>query len=641
MSSPARPAPRRLAAAAACAALALACALWPAPASALQPYLDTVVAPPPPAEALERLAAYCAARLANSSSARPTPPADSPVGDPARFVLLAVSDGEGPALVSTGGGRGLAAAADVALAALRLPADFTPTWLRVDVAYDFEPLSARTLDQPLDLELGRHGLAVAAAEVPDPSRPRPAGARAPASADGITAWIPEELVARDLLDAEGAPRRPRLERYIASSRPGHHLPTAPLELWRFRTVYGFAGPEGPATRAIGPPPTPDGTTLRAAAQAAGRYLVDALRPDGSYDYVYPDSETNTEPNAADDSGRTADPPRSYNILRHAGTTYALLELFEATGDATFRIAAERALAYLVAQVEPCKLAVADHRCVVERGNVKLGGQGLAVMALAKHAERTGDRSHLDVMRALTDWIRAVQTDRGRFAIHLQTWPGGRVRAFASHYYSGQAILALEHLYRLTGDEALLDAAEAAARYEIAETDTGALTGDTVNHWELIALDALDRQRPRDPWAERARGLAALIAADQHVAGEPMHEIGAFGDPPRPSPTRLEGLAAAHRLLDRTSRDPAGDARRDLSRALALGVARQLELQYRPADALFLDRPRQALGGFRLLPSQRQVRIDHVQHNLSAILALLRLKEPRFPSSEGRPTRSRP
>src|SRR3989344_1912810 len=68
-----------------------------------------------------------------------------------------------------------------------------------------------------------------------------------------------------------------------------------------------------------------------AARAGGDYLLRHLDARGQFDYRY---EPLTDKVAAD-----------YNILRHAGTTYSLLELYEETGRKKYLMGGERALGY--------------------------------------------------------------------------------------------------------------------------------------------------------------------------------------------------------------------------------------------------------------------------------------------------------
>ena len=86
----------------------------------------------------------------------------------------------------------------------------------------------------------------------------------------------------------------------------------------------------------------------------------------------------------------------------------------------------------------------------------------------------------------------------------------------------------------------------------------------------------------------------------------------------------EGLLAAYRLFVAANRPE--DA--ELALQSALRSARfQLRTQIGPEAAMFLPNPQRALGGFAYNLNTLDVRIDYVQHNVSALLALLNAWPP--------------
>ena len=127
------------------------------------------------------------------------------------------------------------------------------------------------------------------------------------------------------------------------------------------------------------PRTPTEANYLRAATAGGDYLVAQMDADGSYVYEY-------DPIKRKKSS-------SYNILRHAGTTYSLIELHEATRDAKYLAAAENGLGYLRRQIIDCPTVPAA-ACVIENDQIKLGGNGLALLALSKYMAVTGSRGDL-------------------------------------------------------------------------------------------------------------------------------------------------------------------------------------------------------------------------------------------------------
>jgi hypothetical protein len=86
---------------------------------------------------------------------------------------------------------------------------------------------------------------------------------------------------------------------------------------------------------------PTRARLLAAARSGGDYLVRMQRPDGRFYYAYDPSTDRL------DTG-------GYNILRHAGTGFALLELYETTREARYLDAGRRAVTFLKGRFRPAR-----------------------------------------------------------------------------------------------------------------------------------------------------------------------------------------------------------------------------------------------------------------------------------------------
>jgi hypothetical protein len=322
-------------------------------------------------------------------------------------------------------------------------------------------------------------------------------------------------------------------------------------------------------------------------------------------------------------------PDDYNILRHAGTIYAMLEVHELTGDQDLLEAAERAIGYLVNTAQPCtiegpEVEDQEHLCIVEAGEVKLGGNALAIIALAKYSELTGNQAHYPLMVALGNWMRAVQGADGEFKVHLLEYASGEASSFRSDYYPGEALLALNQLYALDGDPAWLDAAEAGAEWLITVRDGGLETSELEHdHWLLYALNELYRQRPQEIFREHAYKISEAIIAAQNREPQYPDWLGSYNQPPRSTPTatRSEGLFSAY-LLARDFGDEEWAAA--ILEALQLNVAFQLGTQFRPESVMYLKDPGRSLGGFHRSLDNYELRIDYTQHNISALLGLYKV-----------------
>ncbi len=577
----------------------------PAVAGETPPWFDALAdVEPLTAEAEEALVGYAAGAFIDPSVPPELPP--SLVSDRLpRMVFASLSDGNGPAKVVRGAGHGVAEALRRLLEA-RDP-DASVRWVKIDVVRDVVRETGLSPERSLNLPHDLYGLAF--------------------EPEVGTAFLPGELVAKTLVDAG---QRLRLKAIAAqldvvsqAEALGRAAGMRSLVAYRFSTSSYFSD----ATSVIPlyrdhPVEEVTPELLLEAARQGGEYLKRAVRRDGRFVYSY--------------QPRTDDVSKRYNILRHAGTTYSMLELYEVTGDEELLKAAERALEYLVGQIETCPLSAEtggdpEAVCVYEKGFVKLGGNALTIIALAKYAEVTGSTRQMRLIERLALWMLATQSDDGEFIAH-KVRHDGELDDHISQYYPGEALLALLRASRLrdarrqstVADDRWLDAAAEGARWLIEVRDRR-VPDDRLNHdhWLLYALNELYRRRPEPLFLEHARRTTGAILGLQNRRPIYPDWLGSYYVPPRSTPTatRSEGLAAAY-FLERDFGTPERAA--ELLDGLKLGVRFQLGTQLGPESVLYLPAPQRALGGFRRSLDNYEIRIDYVQHNISALLLLRRI-----------------
>ncbi|NLF08235.1 MAG: hypothetical protein GX594_09680, partial [Pirellulaceae bacterium] len=305
-----------------------------------------------------------------------------------------------------------------------------------------------------------------------------------------------------------------------------------------------------------------------AAKLGGLYLVNHLDDSGRYVYEY-DPEFDVI-------------SKHYNILRHAGTTYSLLELYEVTRDDKYLIAAEKALDYLLEQTIPCP-CFATAECVVEDDIIKLGGNGLAVLAMAKHAGATGSHKYLSHAQKLAEYITSAQEEDGEFKIHTMGLLEGTVPNYPCQYFPGEAIFALARLHQIDGNEKWINAAHKGAKWLIEVRDAGVSIDDLEHdHWLLYALNELHGDNADELYVKHSKKITDAILALQHkyYFGKIREWNGGYYAPPRSTPTatRSEGLAAAVQTFKR-----AGETKYAIKTQAAVrrGLDFQLKTQITP------------------------------------------------------------
>lgn len=305
---------------------------------------------------------------------------------------------------------------------------------------------------------------------------------------------------------------------------------------------------------------------------------------------------------------------AYNALRHASTTYSMLEAWEKTRQPELLAAIERALDYLTTQfIRDCD----DKAFVVDTGNeIKLGANATAILAMTKYSAVLGTDRFTALMEKLALGILHMQAQDGSFT-HVLTWPSLEVKEkFRIVYYEGEAAFALMRLYSLTKDERWIGAVERAFGHFI-EKDYW----KHHDHWLSYCTNELTLYRPE------LRYFRFGIQNFEGYLDFVLQRITTF-------PTLLELMMAGRKMLDRLKAMPKGaellvgldEARFD--QALHFRAAYLLNGHFWPEYAMFFRYPDQILGSFFIRHHAFRVRIDDVEHYLSGLVAYAGLLEAR-------------
>ena len=124
--------------------------------------------------------------------------------------------------------------------------------------------------------------------------------------------------------------------------------------------------------------TVDEDLLRSRILLAADHLTSTVEADGRIRYLY--------------DPRTATEGPGYNLLRHAGTTYSMLQAYERIGDPVYLEAVKRAISYLFTHTRSDErqgpYGGGESLYVVEGDDIKLGGAGLALLMLVEYMDAT-------------------------------------------------------------------------------------------------------------------------------------------------------------------------------------------------------------------------------------------------------------
>jgi hypothetical protein len=453
-----------------------------------------------------------------------------------------------------------------------------------------------------ELDGGRVQVDLAVPSPPGP-RPGPGGMGLDVGFDGwIEAGGDVHLPVQFLLDGFS---RSELAAWM-EAHPGELL----------RTWSWVAGEDGGALRMVRHSVDPGELTpalLRTRCDLGADYLAQHIDGRHRYHYAWDARE-----------GRQGS---GYNLLRHAGTTYSIFQVYNHTHREPHYAAAVDALKYLERKREHAQDDAG--RCFEVSGKkVKLGGAGLTLLALVEQAvARPEDAdwawihclaNHIVDQTTESGYMESFYTDDGRYL-----WSEHR-----SIYYPGEALLGLVRLYDIDPDPRWQECAVRSADFLVHERwhSLGIELQVPPDAWLIQALEVLHRQVPDPAYADYAFKLGDVLTRYQLVSdAAPVDIRGGRVSPGFPhvisTGSRGEGMSAAARLERRERPGKTFYLER-----LKANSRYALRNQYTEPILIGLRRPGRALGGFRNAADDPEIRIDGVQHNLSGLLGLLELLE---------------
>jgi hypothetical protein len=381
----------------------------------------------------------------------------------------------------------------------------------------------------------------------------------------------------------------------------------------------------------------DPAQLTASIHLAADYLVKRCNHNGKFLY-----RINLNPQAA--------LTPKYNFLRHAGAMHALVQYEAAHPDTATLQTIKRAATFLKkASIDmiPEKFAPVPTRndllavwsipAVTGSGKpiqAKLGGTGLGLVALIGLERIAPGTTPLDYLRQMGNFIVFMQKKDGSFYSKFYPHHGGKNDQWTSLYYPGEAALGLIMLYELDHDPQWLQAAADAIAY-LARLRRGK-SQVAADHWALLAtaklLPLYDRCRqrlPEDAIVKHAVQISQSIleTAAHYPETSPAH--GCLTDDGRTTPTaiRLEGLLAVLDIIP----DEKNMLKKQIVISAHEGIGFLLRSQIQSGEyAGSIPRAIRPLpekhAKFSKTFNRRatEIRIDYIQHALSAMLQYHRL-----------------
>ncbi|HAO6148714.1 TPA: poly(glycerol-phosphate) alpha-glucosyltransferase, partial [Listeria monocytogenes] len=294
--------------------------------------------------------------------------------------------------------------------------------------------------------------------------------------------------------------------------------------------------------------------------------------------------------------------KHYNSLRHASTTYSMLEAFELTGEKAILEAATKALTYLeqnfIYEKEDLAFLIEP-----ELREVKLGGSAATLLALTKYMKITGTKTYLPLCRKIANAILSLQDADGKFT-HVLEYPSLEVKdIFRIIYYDGEAVFGLLRLYEIDRDSKWLDAAAKSFDHFIRDN-----YWQNHDHWLSYCANEITKYLPDEAYYEFGLKNA-------------FDNLSFIYERETTFPTFLELTVATKEMSLRMEKEGLdallrGYSLDELEKTITKRALYQLNGYFYPELAMYYKNPARIEGSFFIRHQSFRVRIDDVEHNIS-------------------------
>lgn len=357
--------------------------------------------------------------------------------------------------------------------------------------------------------------------------------------------------------------------------------------------------------------------IKLAAKLAASYLVRHNLQSGRFVY-----RTYLDPDF--------DPKPRYNWLRHAGAIYALADYHQHFPNKALHQVIKKSTMFLSKVVVPLRKAeswgvISDPKMTYSkspRSVAKLGGTGLGLVALCHAKNLEVCPIPTKVLHEMGAFLQFMQKEDGRFVSRFDVAKGVQDDSWRSLYYPGEACLGLVQLWSIDRQVKWLKSAIKCLLFLARERSRNP-DKVPVDHWALIAsaylIPAAKRSRltfDKDQILQHMHQVVSQIIKEAPPAAHSSPSTALSQDQRSVSTaTRLEALIASYPFLS-------GDIRQKAYHLILTGLGFLLLHQVSVGD-LAGGIP---LGGDVSSSAREEIRIDYVQHALSAFLGFLLLKK---------------
>lgn len=319
---------------------------------------------------------------------------------------------------------------------------------------------------------------------------------------------------------------------------------------------------------------------------ASAFLESQVKEDGSFIYGwYPRFDNEIE---------------NYNIVRHASTLWSLICRYRMAPNDALAEKIQRTIGFMLTQI---RFDDAGRAYLYEEkaDEIKLGGCGMAVVALTEYMDAFQSDEYTDICRALGEGILSMMDQQTGEYYHVLNGDFSRKERERTVYYDGEATFALCRIYGLTGEDRWLKSAQTAVDHFIRADYT-----QYRDHWVAYSMNEITKYI-----TDRPEYYAFALDNAQKNLEEIARRDTTYH-------TYLELLMAVFQVYDRMVEQGGIASGFDLPaflNTIYTRVDRQLDGYFFPEYAMYMANPQRVLNTFMVRHDGYRVRIDDVQHNI--------------------------
>ncbi|WP_020008079.1 hypothetical protein [Salinicoccus albus] len=303
----------------------------------------------------------------------------------------------------------------------------------------------------------------------------------------------------------------------------------------------------------------------------------------------------------------------YNVLRHASTTYSLLEGLEYLNDKKGIRQAKQAIDYVLDNYLYINPQEKDTAYIYDDTNnineIKLGQNGIALITLTKYMSMTGSDEYMDVARKLARGTIRMIGDGD--TVHVLNYPDLTIKDEKRViYYDGEAAFGLMRLYQIDEHPEWLEYVEILFDHFI-KNDYWKYS----DHWLSYCTYELTKVKPEEQYF--VFGLKNVSKRLKYI----YQRETTF-------PTFLEMLMAGYKMTrlmkEKGMQDVIGEHLDEemFHKTIEKRVDYQRTGYFYPEVAMYFKNPGSVLGSFFIKHHGYRVRIDDVQHYISGYIQYL-------------------